>query len=583
MTLALHGIAVSRGIAIGRALVWDSAIREIPRHTVSETTTQAEIDRFERAVQDVANELQTLRDELSDDAPVEFEALLNLHALILQDPILSEQPKVMIEQKRMNAEWALAEQMEVLMAQFEAIEDDYLRERNSDVRQVVERLMSRLKGTAAEIPDLPDEAAGEVWLIVAHDISPADMVMLKGRPVAAFVTEVGGSTSHTAIVARSLNIPAVVGLSNCSHMIHSGELLVIDGKAGVVYVQPDDLVVEEYRRKQALLQLSRQRLKRLRDTPAMTACGHRVHLHANIELPDDVKKVNEVGADGVGLFRSEFLFMNRPDWPSEDEQYQAYRHVIKAMDGRPVTVRTLDLGADKTLQTDAENAAPPASTNSALGLRSIRFCLAEPTIFLTQLRAILRASVEGPVRILLPMISNTREIEQSLNYIAMAKEQLAQRGLVINHPIPVGAMIEVPAAALCLPTFTSRMDFLSIGTNDLIQYVLAIDRVDTHVAHLYDPLHPAVLKLIYQTILAGKKANIPVSVCGEMAGDVRLTRLLLGMGLEHFSMHPAQLLDVKEEMMKTPLEPVIKIVKRIMKTDEPTKVTAGMELLMKAI
>ena len=582
MTLALHGIAVSRGIAIGRALVWDSAIREIPRHTVSDTTIEAEMERFDRAVETVSHELQAMRDELSPDAPAEFAALLNLHALILQDPILSEQPKVLIAEQRMNAEWALAEQMEVLMAQFEAIEDDYLRERNSDVRQVVERLMSRLKGTAPEIPEIPDDAAGDVWLIVAHDISPADMMQLKGRPVAAFVTEVGGSTSHTAIVARSLNIPAVVGVSNCSHMIHSGELLVIDGKAGVVYVQPDDVVVEEYRRKQALLQLSRQRLKRLRDTPAMTSCGERVFLHANIELPDDVKKVNEVGADGVGLFRSEFLFMNRPDWPSEDEQFEAYRDVIKAMNGRDVTVRTLDLGADKTLQTEEENAAPPASTNTALGLRSIRFCLAEPNIFLTQLRAILRASEYGPVRILLPMISNLREISMSMNYIAMAKEQLVQRGIHLKQKIPVGAMIEVPAAALCLPMFTSRMDFLSIGTNDLIQYVLAIDRVDTHVAHLYDPLHPAVLRLVHDTIVAGIKANIPVSVCGEMAGDVKLTRLLLGMGLRHFSMHPAQLLDVKEELMKTPLEPVSKIARQILRAMEPTRIAAGMDKLMAA-
>ncbi len=579
MTLALHGIAVSRGIAIGRALVWDSAMREIPRHTVSETVAQAEMQRFDVAVEQVARELQGLRRDLPEDSPAEFDALLNLHTLILQDPIISQVPKDLMQSKRMNAEWALAEQMDVLLAQFETIEDDYLRERNADVRQVVERLMSRLQGTASPVPDIPETPPGEMWLIVAHDISPADMVQLKGHPVAAFVTDVGGSTSHTAIVARSLNIPAVVGVPQGSQMIRSGELLVIDGKAGVVYVQPDDLVVEEYRRKQALLQLSRQRLKRLRDTPAMTSCGTRVHLHANIELPEDVNKVNETGADGVGLFRSEFLFMNRPDWPTEDEQYEAYRDVIKAMGGRPVTVRTLDLGADKTLQTDAENAAPPASTNTALGLRSIRFCLAEPNIFLTQLRAILRASVHGPVRILLPMLSSSREIEQSLNYIAMAKEQLAKRNIHMTYAVPIGGMIEVPAAALCLPMFTSRLDFMSVGTNDLIQYVLAIDRVDAHVAHLYDPLHPAVLRLLHDTITAGHKANIPVSVCGEMAGDVRLTRLLLGMGLRQFSMHPAQLLDVKEELMKTPLEPLAKITRKIMRAYEPAKIAMGMEEL----
>ncbi|MFN7834704.1 MAG: phosphoenolpyruvate--protein phosphotransferase [Burkholderiaceae bacterium] len=578
MTLSLHGIPVSRGIAIGRALVWDSAMRKIPRVTLSEASVEAEQNRFMGAVRDVLSEFDTLRADLPADAPPEFDALLHVHSLILQDPALAEKPKALIAEKKINAEWALVQQLDKLQSQFENIEDEYIRDRNIDVRQVVERIMKNLQGNFCPLPDAVD-ANGEAWLIVAHDISPADMMQLKGRPVAAFVTDVGGTTSHTAIVARSLNIPAVVGVPQGSQMICGGEMLVVDGKAGVIYVEPDDLVIDEYRRKQGALYLSRQRLKRLRDTPAMTACGERVYLMGNIELPDDTAKVNECGADGIGLFRSEFLFMNRPDWPSEDEQYEAYRSVIRSMKGKPVTVRTLDLGADKTLQTDASHAAPPDSTNTPLGLRSIRFCLAEPNIFLTQLRAILRASEEGPVQILLPMLSNLREIEASLTHIELAREQLEQRGIHLKTKVPVGGMIEVPAAALCLPMFTSKLDFLSIGTNDLIQYVLAIDRVDAQVAHMYDPLHPAVLRLIHDTIVAGQQAGISVSVCGEMAGDVRLTRLLLGMGLRNFSMHPAQLLDVKEELLKTSLEPVVALTQQIMKVYEPARIAAAMQQL----
>ncbi len=581
MTLALHGISVSRGIAIGRALVWGSASHDVPRMTVRATDIPREQGRFDAAVAEVLAELASLRKDLPADTPAEVDALLNLHALILQDPALSEQPKVLIAERKINAEWALIIQKENLVDQFEAIEDSYLRERNADIQQLVERVMKSLRGAQiVPIPDRTDE--NESWVLVAHDISPADMMQLRDRPVAAFVTDVGGATSHTAILARSLNIPAVVGVVHGSSMIRHGEMAVVDGKAGVALIDPDDIVLEEYRRKKALLALSRQRLQRLKDTETLTACGQRVELCANIELPEDVKQVVEVGADGIGLFRSEFLFMNRRDWPSEDEQYESYATVVRAMKGRMVTVRTLDLGADKTLQTDEEHAAPPPSTNTALGLRSIRFCLAEPTIFLTQLRAILRASLLGPVRILLPMISTAREIQQSINYIGMARQQLQLRGIAVEDPVPVGAMVEVPAAALCLPMLTSRLDFLSVGTNDLIQYVLAIDRVDASVAHMYDPLHPAVLRLLHDTIQAGKKADIPVSVCGEMAGDVKVTRLLLGMGLRCFSVHASQLLDVKEVVLKTTLPDIEKAVLRALKTHDPARIALVMKQISEA-
>jgi phosphoenolpyruvate-protein phosphotransferase (PTS system enzyme I) len=448
------------------------------------------------------------------------------------------------------------------------------------VRQVVERVLKSLRGHATALPLPPEGENEDPWLIVAHDISPADMVQLKGRRVGAFVTEMGGATSHTAIVARSLGIPAVVGVPRALEFVHNGDLVVVDGKVGAVFLDPATMVVEEYQRKQAILALSRQRLKRLITTEARTQCGRRVELLANIELPEDVKGVVDAGADGVGLFRSEFLFMNRKEWPSEDEQYEAYRKVIKAMKGKPVTVRTLDLGADKTLQFDGANSsAPPVSSTSALGLRSIRFSLSEPAIFLTQIRALLRAAKHGPVKILLPMLTNIRETKQALAYIDMAREQLLERRFQANQAVPIGGMIEVPAAALSLPHFLSYLDYVSIGTNDLIQYTLAVDRVDHQVAHLYDPLHPAVLRLVYEVISSAEKAGVPVSVCGEMAGDIRLTRLLLGMGLTQYSMHPSQLLDVKELLLKTDFEATQKLVKKVTRTFDIDKIDALMRQL----
>lgn len=580
MTLALHGIAVSRGIAISRALVWDTALKDVPRNRIEKKSVRYEKKRFDIAFKRVAKELTELRKQLTVDSPAEFDALLNLHSLILQDPILSEEPKTLIAEKMINAEWALTQQMEVLMEQFASIEDDYFRERNADVRQVSERLLKALRGHATALPLPPEGEDEDPWLIVAQDISPADMVQLKGRRVGAFVTELGGATSHTAIVARSLGIPAVVGVPRVLEFVHNGDLVVVDGKVGAVFLDPAVVVVDEYRRKQAILALARQRLKRLRNTPAETQCGRRIHLLANIELPSDLDNVLLAGADGVGLFRSEFLFMNRRDWPSEDEQFEAYKKVIKAMKGQPVTVRTLDLGADKTLQVDVNSGGPHVSTTSALGLRSIRFSLAEPAVFLTQIRALLRATKYGPVKILLPMLTNIREAEQALAYVDMAREQLAAKRIYVKGKVQIGGMIEVPAAALCLNHFLKYLDFVSIGTNDLIQYTLAVDRVDHQVAHLYDPLHPAVLRLIYEIITQADKADVPVSVCGEMAGDLRLTRLLLGMGLTQYSMHPSQLLDIKELLLKTDFEACRKQVRSIVRGFEPARIEKAMKQLL---
>jgi phosphotransferase system enzyme I (PtsI) len=392
------------------------------------------------------------------------------------------------------------------------------------------------------------------------------MILFKQHRFAGFVTDLGGVTSHTAIVARSLNLPAIVGLHHARQTIRENELLIVDGATGVLIVNPDRQVLAEYQLRRTQFELERQKLKRLKTTPSATLEGVPVELHANIELPEDVDQALEAGAMGVGLFRTEFLFLNRDDLPDEDEQFEAYRQVVQAMEGRPVTIRTLDLGADKTV-----NGEQFAGPNPALGLRAIRLCLAEPQMFLTQLRAILRASHYGRVRILVPMIAHAHEIAQVLHHVAIARDALAQAGAPFDPKIPVGGMIEIPAAALAVAGFLKRLDFLSIGTNDLIQYTLAIDRTDDTVAHLYDPLHPAILHLVAHTIRVAAKAGTPVAVCGEMAGEVALTRLLLGLGLRQFSMHPAQLLAVKQQVLRSSVPEVEGMAQRILRSEDPER------------
>jgi phosphotransferase system enzyme I (PtsI) len=454
--------------------------------------------------------------------------------------------------------------MEELIDQFERIEDGYLRDRKSDVIQAVERVLKALLGRPGQLLDrsLPEENS----ILVAHDLSPADVILFKGHRFASFITDVGGATSHTAIVARSLNIPSVVALHQARTLIREGETLIVDGNSGVVIINPDKTVLAEYKLRREQLELERAKLKRLKKTRTTTLDGTSIELHANIELPDDVADAREYGADGVGLFRTEFLYLNRGDLPGEDEQFEAYRRVVQEMDGRPVTIRTFDLGADKQIDA-AERVAP----NPALGLRAIRLCLAEPLMFHRQLRAILRASHYGKVRILIPMLSSAYEINQTLHLVDEARRSLEQENVPFDRNLAVGGMIEIPAAALSLSTFTRKLDFLSIGTNDLIQYTLAIDRSDDTVAHLYNPLHPAVLNLVAHIIRGANRANVPVAVCGEMAGDVRLTRVLLGFGLRQFSMHPAHLLSVKQQVLKSNLEQVMVLTQKMLKSDDPDK------------
>jgi phosphotransferase system enzyme I (PtsI) len=559
-SFTLHGAGVSGGIAIGYAHLITSARLEVAHYEIGREDVDAEIARFDAAIEQVRGELIGLHAAVPADAPAEMGAFLDLHLMILNDAMLSVAPRELIRTRRCNAEWALVHQMEILVHRFEEIEDAYLRERKADVQQVVERVLKGMLGTGHQ-PEAPEHE--ENIIVVAHDFSPADMILFKQHQFAGFVTDLGGVTSHTAIVARSLNLPAIVGLHHARQMIREGELLIADGSAGVLIVNPDRQVLAEYQLRQGQFELERQKLKRLRTTPAATLEGVAVELQANIELPEDVEHALDAGAMGVGLFRSEFLFLNRDDLPDEDEQFEAYRQVVQAMAGRPVTIRTLDLGADKTI-----NGEQFSGPNPALGLRAIRFCLAEPQMFLTQLRAILRASHYGKVRLLVPMIVHAHEIDQVMHYVTVARDTLAQAGIPFDREVPVGGMIEVPAAALAVASFMKKLDFLSIGTNDLIQYTLAIDRTDDNVAHLYDPLHPAVLFLVAHTIRAANKAGVPVAVCGEMAGEVELTRLLLGMGLRQFSMHPAQLLAVKQQVLRSSIPEVEVLTQRILRSEE---------------
>ena len=585
MSFTLHGIPVSRGIAIGRAYLIAPAALDVAHYLVEPSQVENEVKRFCAAQNVVQRELDTLRAELPADAPGEMSAFLNVHTLILRDAMLAEAAVELIRLRRYNAEWALTEQLERLGRHFDEIEDEYLRERKADIGQVVERVLKALAGSPSPAALVANGAQGDghhEMIVVAHDIAPADMLQFKTQTFRGFVTDLGGRTSHTAIVARSLGIPAAVGVQQASALIRQDDLIIVDGDYGIVIVDPAPIVLEEYSYRQSEKILEQRKLQRLKFSPTQTMCGTKIHLCANIELPEDAPAALAAGAMGIGLFRTEFLFMNRKrDAPDEEEQFDAYRRAIDGMKGLPVTIRTIDVGADKPLDTRTSEGFETAP-NPALGLRAIRWSLSEPQIFLTQLRAILRASALGSVKILIPMLAHAGEIDQTLDLIHQAKLQLDAAGMAYDPNVRVGAMIEIPAAAIALPLFLKRLDFLSIGTNDLIQYTLAIDRSDNAVAHLYDPLHPAVLHLIGHTLREAKRAGVPVAICGEMAGDPTLTRLLLGMGLTEFSMHPSQLLLVKQEVLRARIKNLEKPVMDVLACYEPAELLAALKLVAQA-
>ena len=584
MTFSIHGLAVASGIAIGRAVLVASSRVDVAHYFIGGAQVAAEIDRVRTGRNAVVEEIHRLQANIAHmgpkEAPHELSALLDVHLMLLQDEALIEGVKHWIQDRLYNAEWALTTQLEVIARQFDGMEDEYLRERKVDLEQITEKVLRAMRGVASPIAPLAsqivrkpsqqdlllDDIVDVPLILVAHDLSPADMLQFKQSVFAGFAIDVGGKTSHTAIVARSLDIPAVVGARLASQLVRQDDWVIVDGDAGVLVVDPSSIVLAEYGFKQRQGELERGRLSRLLRTPAVTMDGQKIELLANIELPEDAVGAINTGAVGVGLFRSEFLFMGRQGrLPNEEEQYRAYRRAVEGMEGLPVTIRTVDVGADKSLD---DSIPDNAHLNPALGLRAIRWSLAEPAMFVTQLRAILRAAVHGPVNLLIPMLVHVSEIRQTFTLIDQARAELDQRGEAYG-PVKIGAMIEIPAAALTIKVFLKYFDFLSIGTNDLIQYTLAIDRSDESVAHLYDPLHPAVLQLVALTIAECHAQGKPVSLCGEMAGDATLTRLLLGLGLRSFSMHPAQILAVKQEVLRSNAGKLAAWACQVMADDEP--------------
>ena len=584
MTFSIHGLAVARGIAIGRAVLVASSRVDVAHYFIDPLHVESEIDRVRFGRNAVVDEIRRLQTSVAHmgtkEAAHELSALLDVHLMLLQDEELIGGVKHWITERLYNAEWALTTQLEIIARQFDEMEDEYLRERKADLEQITEKVLRAMKGVGSAVVTVPerserrrpqqdvllDDTVDVPLVLIAHDLSPADMLQFKQSVFGGFVTDVGGKTSHTAIVARSMDIPAVVGARTCSQLIRQDDWVIIDGDAGVVIVDPSPIILAEYGFKQRQRELERGRLSRLLHTPALTMDGQKVDLLANIEMPEDAAGAVKSGAVGVGLFRSEFLFMGRNgSLPDEEEQYQAYRRAIEGMQGLPVTIRTVDIGADKPLNKSARD---DAHLNPALGLRAIRWSLADPAMFLTQLRAILRAAAHGQVGLLIPMLVHASEIRQTIGLIVQARAELDQRGVVYG-PVKLGAMIEIPAAALTLKIFLKYFDFLSIGTNDLIQYTLAIDRADETVAHLYDPLHPAVLRLVADTIAECDAQGKSVSVCGEMAGDVEMTRLLLGMGLRSFSMHPAQILAVKQEVLRADTGRLREWANAVMQDEDP--------------
>ncbi len=565
MPLSLHGIGVSRGYAIGKTFILERNQPEVIEYALPPALIEDEVQRFLDALSSAKQELWDIRTRIPATLPTEATAFIDTHLLMMEDATLAEAPIKLIRSRQCNAEWALKVQRDLVVQVFEEMDDPYLRARKDDVDHVVRRVQRVLLADDANFPEVTSARLGG-RIIVADDLTPADTILMQHQGVRAFVTEFGGPLSHTAILARSLGIPAVVGAHSARRYLFDDEMIIVDGWQGVVLAGLDEDILHFYQLKQQDEHKQRKDLIKLKEQPAITRDGVPIDLYANIELPEDTAEVRDLSAAGVGLYRTEFLFMNRSDTPDEEEHLASYLHIIKSLGDSPVTIRTADLGADK--QVDGGRRGGPLSTNPALGLRGIRLCLRNPEIFLPQLRAILRASAFGPVRLMIPMLSSTHELQQILTLVEETKQVLRERGQRYDESMPVGAMIEVPAAAICALYFARHLDFLSIGTNDLIQYTLAIDRIDDEVNYLYDPMNPAVLRLIYSVLKAGRKAGIPVSLCGEMAGDSRYTQLLLGLGLTQFSMHPANLLEVKRVINSSHMKRLRELAKRILATSD---------------
>jgi phosphoenolpyruvate-protein phosphotransferase (PTS system enzyme I) len=562
VSISLQGVSVSRGIAIGHVHIIQHDQLDVREYNIRNTQLDKEISRFNDAISNARQQLRAIRDHIPASTSVDISAFIDTHLLMLEDNALTEEPKRIIKERLCNAEWALKLQRDALVSVFDEMEDAYLSTRRDDVDHVVNRILRILLKQKPLLHEVPDDHLKKK-IIIADDLTPADTVLMQHYGIAAFATEFGGPTSHTAILARSLGIPAIIGLHSAQRIIQNNDLAIIDGITGTVIINPDKKTKAFYEKKQKEFKRYYSSLGKLKNAPTQSIDGVSIELMANIELPKDFDTVRNVGAKGVGLYRTEFLYMNRDTPPDEEEHFETYMEVLKALRGLPLTIRTLDLGADKQVD-GAGKQGGPVKSNPALGLRAVRLCLKEPELFQPQLRAMLRASAFGPVRIMIPMLTNTQEMQQVLQMIEDLKAGLDAESIEYDKNIEIGGMIEVPAAAVCADIFAKKLDFLSIGTNDLIQYTMAIDRVNDEVNYLYDPLHPAVLRLIQTTIKAGEKANIPVAMCGEMAGEIEHTQLLLGLGLREFSVHPASLLEVKKIINETDIGELGQLTKKIL-------------------
>jgi phosphotransferase system enzyme I (PtsI) len=571
MSLVLSGIGVSRGIAIGKAHFMRGSI-EVLESAIPAEFLEDEISRFLAAVETARAQLRALRERIPANTGIDIASFIDAHLLMLDDATLIHAPVELMRQHRCNAEWALKLQRDTVVEVFDRIDDAYLSMRRDDVDHVINRILRVLLDQGQ--PDTDSESP-QGCIVLADDLTPAETVLLEHQGIAAFATEYGGPLSHTAILSRSMEIPAVVGAHGLHHYLRDGELLILDGLQGLLIADPDQELLDHYQARAAAEQRRRRELDRLTGQPAISQDGTAIRLLTNIELPEDIEAVNRGGADGVGLYRTEFLFMNRSTPPDEEEQLECYRTVVEALQGQPLTIRTLDMGADK--QVDSIGSLTGA--NPALGLRAVRLCLKDLSLFRPQLRAILRASAYGPVHMMIPMLSTTQEIRQVLALVNETRHSLQRAGQAFAPDLRIGGMIEIPAAALSAAEFAAQLDFLSIGTNDLIQYTLAIDRVDDEVNYLYDPLHPAVLRLIKMTIDAGSQAGIPVAMCGEMAGDPRYTRLLLGMGLTEFSMHHTSLAEVKRVINASNITSLKPLVNELLTGTKAGQIPARVESL----
>ena len=574
--MVLHGYAAGKGIAIGRAHLVVRGISELPQYHLPESELAGEVARFDAAVKATRKQLEQLRSAIPENAPAELGAFISLHLMLLGDATLSREPADILQEQAINAEWALKIQTDRLSQQFDEIDDEYLRQRKQDMLQVVERIQKNLAGQSTELnldANLLDDT-----ILIAHDLSAADTLFFKDQRIEGFVTDIGGPTSHTAILGRSLNIPSVIGVGNARQLISEHEWVIVDGIQGVLIIDPDELVLAEYRLRLKHYRSRLRALNKIKKTAAATLDGEEIELFANIESADDVKALHNIGADGVGLLRTEFAYLNRDSLPEEEELYQLYSDIAKKLKGKPLTIRTVDLGVDKNPRWFGTGGTPNGSLNPALGLTGIRLCHAEPVMFRTQMRAVLRAAVHGKLRIMFPMISSLSELKQSLTHLDTARKQLVERQEAFGE-LEVGCMIEIPSAALTVSSLLKWVDFVSVGTNDLIQYTLSVDRSDDAVSYLYQPAHPAIIRLLAHIIRTANRMGKGVSVCGEMAGDTKYTRMLLGLGLRKFSMNINNLLDVKDVVLHSHTERLENEMAKLLRNEDPDK----MDVLLKKL